>query len=267
MNLESTFIKEFRSAVKPAGYKDIYKIPLPAECKDWYISGTELYSIKDIEEPYFEKLNRTMVKRLPRDKKAQRRQINPVSRSFARDDEGNYIYEDVQIPTGSIVVLSDIRIGLPHEKKHKPSDGFGYIDFVMSKDTYEYMYIIPKSYLYRVHQTALAMSVKNMKNYEGSGYVTWENGTIFLHIIPYSPNSAYTGTKILKTAYSLNFGTEIKLLLNYWQQIGLIPNIQLCELQDGTNLVLKPTIVGYEDYEPVDTLPINDKETYTGEDV
>ena len=265
MNLESIFVREFRNAVKQAGYKDIYSIPLPPESKSWYVSGTELYSIKGIEEPYFEKLNKTMVRRLPKDKKVLKRKIDPKTRSFARDDEGKYIYEDVVVPTGSIIVLSDIRIGLPYEKRHKPSDGFGYIDFVMSEDTYEYIYIIPKSYLYRVHQTALAMSVKSMKNYEGSGYVTWENGTIFLHIIPYNPNSSYTGTKILKTAYSLNFSTEIKLLLDYWQKIDLIPNIQLCELQDGTNLVLKPTVVGYEEYEPVDTLPISDKEMYTGD--
>ena len=266
MNLESIFVREFRESVKPAGYKDIYSIPLPAECKNWYVSGTELYSVKGIEEPYFKNLNKTVVKRLPRDKKAQKRKIDPKSRSFARDDEGNFIYEDVVVPSGSIIVLSEERIGLPHERKHTPSPGFGYIDFIMSEEKLEYMYIVPKDYLYRVHQTALAMSVKNMKNYEGCGYLTWEKGTIYLHIIPYNPNSSYTGTKILKTAYTLNFSSEIKLLLSYWQNANLIPNITLCELQDGSNLVLRPTVVGYEDYEPVDTLPLNDKEMYTGED-
>lgn len=266
MNLESSFVREFRNAVKPAGYKDIYNIPLPTEAKNWYVSGTEMYSIKGITEPYFENLNRTIVRRLPRDKKAQKRKIDPRTRSFARDEKNNYIYEDVTVPSGSIIVLSDVKIGLPNEKRHKPSDGFGYIDFTMSGDRFEYMYFVPRTYLYRVHQTALALSVKNMKNYEGSGYLTWENGTIYLHIIPYNPNSQYTGTKILKTAYTLNFGEEIKILLNYWQSIGLIPTIALCELQDGTNLVLKPTVVGYEDYEPVDTLPLGDKEVYTGEE-
>lgn len=265
MNLEGTFIKEFRSAVKPAGYKDIYNIPLPKECKDWNVSGTELYSIKGIEEPYFEKLNKTMIRRLPRDKKAQKRKIDPKTRSFARDEEGNYIYEEITIPTGSLVVLSDMKIGLPHEKLHKVSEGYGYIDFVMTSESLEYMYILPKDVLYRVHQTALALSVRNMKNYAGCGYVTWSNGTIFLHIIPYNPNSSYTGTKILKTGYTLNFGKEIQLLLDFWQKTGLIPNLKLCELQDGSNLATKVTEVGYDEYEPVDTLPINDKEMYTGE--
>lgn len=264
MSLESIFIKEFRNAVTQVGYKDIYNIPLPKECKSWYVSGTELYSVKDIDEPYFEKLNKTIVKRLPKDKKAKRRIIDPKSRNFAKDEKGGYIYEDITVPSGSIVVLSEERIGLPHEKKHKPSEGYGYIDFVISQDSYEYMYILPKNVLYKIHQTALAMSVKNMKNYEGCGYVTWKNGTIFLHIIPYNPNSSYTGTKILKTAHTLNFSAEIKVILDFWQNNGIVPNIALCELQDGTNLVLKPTVVGYEDYEPVDTLPLNDKEMYTG---
>ena len=39
-----------------------------------------------------------------------------------------------------------------------------------------------------------------MKNYSGIGLTTWDYGVIFVHVIPYNPNSQYVGTKILKTA-------------------------------------------------------------------
>ena len=59
---------------------------------------------------------------------------------------------------------------------------------------------------------------------------------------------------------------EIKAILNYWQNSRIIPNLALCTLEDGSNLAMKNTIVGYEEYIPIDTLPLNDKETYTGEE-
>lgn len=268
--LESVFVREFRNAVSNTGYKDIYKIPLPKEVEDWEVSGTDLFKV-ETEEPYFSNLSGSIVKRLPKNKIARQRVINPVTRNFKRDENGEYEYTDYSIPSGSIVVLSEIQIGLPNPRKYTPSQGYGYIDFnfITKKDGsayVEYMYVLPKSCLYKIHQTALAMSVKNMKNYEGMGYVTWKNGTIFLHIIPYNPNSQYTGTKILKTGYSLNYQKEIKVILNYWQNSRVIPNLALCTLEDGSNLAMKNTIVGYEEYIPIDTLPLNDKETYTGEE-
>lgn len=260
-------MKEFKNSVKEIGYKDIFKIPLPDECKDWVVSGTELYAIKGIELPYYSKLNKTIVKRLPRDKVAKRRVIDKITRTFKVDEEGNYIYEDYKVPTGSVVVLSDIQIDLPYQKYIKPEDGYGYIDYVMSKDEgIVYMYVIPKTVLYKVNQTALVMSVKDMKNFTGMGYTTWHNGKIFLHIIPYSPTSKYTGSKVLKTKYSLNFNEEVDAIVKFWQEAQVIPNIVLCNLQDETNLCLKPTTVGYDEYIPVEPLPLSDKEIYGAEE-
>lgn len=265
--LESVFASEFRREVSNVGYKDIYKIPLPQECDSWYISGTEIYAVKGIDCEFYDKLNNSLVKKVPKNYDVKRRVIDKASRSYAKDNNGNYLYEDFAIPTGSIAVTSEVQINLPYTeyKKKVNNKGFGYVDMINLKGKIEYVYILSKSVLYKVNQTALALSVTNMKNYAGSGYVTWNNGTIFLHVIPYNPNSKYVGSRILKTGYSLNYNNEIKTLLSFWQDlngVNVIPNIALCELNDGTNLVLKGTTVGYNSYIPVETLAMSDKEIY-----
>lgn len=265
--LESIFVSEFKREVANIGYKDIYKIPIPDECKNWNVSGTELYAVNGIRAEFYDKLNKTIVKKLPNGCSAKRRVIDKATRSYLKNENGEYQYEDYSVPSNSIVVTSEIKIELPYKMYKKPSkDGYGYIDFVQKGDKVEYLYVLPKSVLYRVNQTALALSVKNMKNYTGSGYMTWNNGMIFLHIIPYKPNSKYDGTRILKTGYTLNYDNEFKMLLDYWQNTGIIPNIVLCNLSDGTNLAVKGTTVGYESYVPVDNLALSDKEVYGAEE-
>ena len=262
-SLEDLFMKEFRNEVSNVGYKDIYKVPLPPICDSWEVSGTELYAIKGIEKEKYNHLNKTIVRRLPKDTVAKRRVVDKVSRTFQKDDNGSYIYEDYPTPSGSLVLLSTINIELSYKEYKRPTkDGFGYIDFVQVKGAVFYMYVIPKKYLYRVNQTALALSVKNMKNYSGMGYMTWDMGMIFLHVIPYKPNSKYEGTRILKTGYWTDYSRDINTLLEFWQQLGVIPNLALCVLSDGSNIAQKGTVVGYESYSPVETLALSDKEIY-----
>lgn len=259
-------MREFRNAVREVGYKDIYKVPLPEEVKTWKVSGTEVYGVQGVEKPYYSDLNRSFVRKLPKDMVAKRRTIDKVTRGFKTNIDGSYVYEDYKVPTGSIVVLSGKKINLPFSEYLKPVEGYGYIDFATTSEGVVYMYVLPKSVLYKVNQTALVLSVKDMKDYSGMGYTTWNMGKIFLHIIPYSPRSQYTGSKVLKTASSLDYSNEIKLIVDYWQKVGLIPNIGLCKLQDDSNLVTKPTIIGYDEYNPIESLPLSDKEVF-GENV
>lgn len=263
-SLESIFVREFREAVKDVGYKDIYKVPLPECVSGWYVSGTEMYGVQGVEKEYYRDLNMSFVRRLPRGMVAKRRSIDKVTRDFKRNENGEYIYEEYKTPTGSVVVLSDKKISLPYSEYVKPIEGYGYIDFATTNKGIEYMYVLPKSVLYKVNQTALVLSVKDMKDYSGMGYVTWTMGKIFLHIVPYNPNSQYTGSKVLKTGYSLDYTKEIKNIVDYWQQVGMIPNIAACQLQDESNLVMKPTVIGYDEYNPMEALPLSDKEIYGG---
>ena len=267
-SLEGIFTGEFKREVSNVGYKDIYKIPLPPEVANWGISGTEVYAVKGIDEQYFDALNKSLVKKLPRGFEAKRRLIDKATRGFAKNSNGSFKYEDFPKPVGSLVVVSSKNISLPYSeyKKKVTKTGYGYIDFVERGKKVEYMYVLPKSVLYKVNQTALALSVKNMKNFAGSGYVTWESGVIYIHIIPYNPNSKYEGTKILKTGYSLDYNAEISALLNYWRSVGVTPDVSLCTLSDGSNIAIRGTTVGYEEYNPVEPLALSDKELYGSEE-
>ena len=266
-NLEDCFVREFKREIRLIGNKDIYSVPLPEDVNKWSVSGTEQYRVFGVVEEYFSNLNDTIVNRMPRGYEARRRVIDKINRSYKKDENGNYIYEKYAVPSGSTVVLSKVNLNLPYKLYLNPPKGFGYVDFVIEKDgTTSYIYVIPNTMLYKIHQTALAISVKNMKNYNGMGYLTWDSGVIYIHIIPYNPNSQYVGSKILKTGIGLDYLKDIHTISDYWENVGFIPNIKLSALQSGENLVLKPTITGYTEYTAVDSICLGAKEVYGAEE-
>jgi hypothetical protein len=264
-SLEDVFKQEFKQRTSNVGTKNIYSVPLPPECSAWKVSGTELYLVKGIssdEVPYCD-LNDTVVRRLPQGTVAKRRVIDKASRGFKLDADGKYVYEKYSVPTGSVVVISSDNIGVLYKGyKTATKTGYGYVDFIDTPDGREYMYVLPKSVLYGINQTALALSVKNMKNYSGYGYITFDYGTIYLHVIPYSPRAQYVGSKILATKCTLDFRYEVESILKFWQSNCVIPELQLCCLEDGSNIALRPTEVGYTDYVQVQPLALGDKEIY-----
>lgn len=249
------------------GCRDIYSVKLPSVVDTWEVSGTEVYAIKGIEEEYYKELNKSLVRKLPRNMTAKRRVINKITREFKKDEEGKYIYEDYKVPSGSVVVTSEKTINLPYSLYSKSDKGYGYIDFCHVDGKLLYIYVLPREVLYRVHQTALALSVKTMKGYAGYGYKTWKEGVIYLHVIPYSPNSTYAGSKILKTGITTNYLKEIEEIVNFWQENNIMPKISLCELQSGENLALKPINICYDSYTPIEMLPLSDKEIFGEEDI
>lgn len=262
--LEDVFIKEFKRNLKMGGTsKNIFDVPLPESVKSWEVSGEELYFVNGLNESssgLYYGLNGTLVKKLPKNMVASRRKIDLVKRDFVKDERGRYVYEDVKVPKGSIVVISDKMLHLPF-KYQCPDEGFGYIDFITDGKNKEFLYYVPKRYIYQTHQTALALSVKTMKNFRGKGYNTWSYGLIYLHIIPYKPNSQYVGSKILATDLSLNYTDKVKEIVDFWVENGVIADIFLSETFEG-NLVLKETPQGYDDYNPFEELSIGDREIY-----
>lgn len=267
-SLEEVFIREFKQSIRMSKKdKNIYSLPLPEGSEAWEVSGSVVYAVKGITSDtggLYTKLNKSFGKRIPKNVVPSKRKVDLVTRNFMKDSSGKFIYEDVKIPTNSIVIVSKENLELPFNYK-APFEGFGYIDFIGFGADKEYLYYIPKSCVYETNQTALALSVKNMKNFSGKGYLTWDYGTVYLHIVPYKPNTNYVGTKILKTGLNLNYSKEIKSIIDYWIAEGVIPNIALCETISEGNLVMKPTNVGYYDYTPVSELSVGEKEVYGSE--
>lgn len=267
-SLDSIFIKEFNKVMRiQTNSGDIFSVPLPEESKSWEVSGSELLGVNRIDSKagLFKGLNGSLARKLPKNSVARKRKYDLVTKSFAKDSNGRFIYEDVKVPSGSMVILSSKNLNLPY--KYSCEDkGFGYIDFISIGDKKEYLYYIPKNNLFKVHQVALALSVKNMKNFMGMGYQSWDYGIIYLHVIPYVPTRQYIGSKILKTSFSLDFSNEIRCIVDYWEQNNVIPKIRFCQTIEKDNLVLKPTQRGFEDYIPVEELSIGEK-LVLGEDI
>lgn len=259
---------EFKdSVVQLSCNRDIYSFPLPEVSKDWSVSKCEVYRVEGIEKELFKELNNKVVNGLPKGYSVKRRKINKATRGFLTNDEGEFEYEDFTVPSGSLVVRSKRSLDLPYSIYTKPEDGFGYVDFTETDGEREFLYVIPKEYLFQVNQTALAISVKDMKNFSGMGFKTWTMGYVYIHVIPYKPNLSYTGTRILKTGIGLQYGEEISAIVDKWQADGVIPIIELCNLEDGTNLCTKPTVTGYSDYSPSEFVPINHQDVYGSEEV
>lgn len=263
--LEDIFVREFKSSVSGVGRKDVYGIPLPPESSSWYVSGVDMFQVRGIsgeDEPY-NLLEGKVVRRLPQGTVARRRAIDKATRGFLKDASGSYVYEDYSVPAGSIVVVSTENIGVLYKGyRVATKSGYGYIDFVDTVAGREFLYVLPKSVLYEINQTALALSVTNMKNYSGMGYTSWNNGTIYLHIIPYNPRAKYIGSKILATKCGLDYTNELKAILAYWQKAKVIPDLALSLLSSGENLATRPTSVGYEGYVQVQPIALGDKEIY-----
>lgn len=264
-SLEQVFIKEFKKTLRGrVSSGNIYNMPLPNDCKNWEVSNCEIYGVSGITQDaggLFFKLNKTLVKRLPKSHVAKRKKVDLVNKCYVKDNNGNLVYEDVDVPSGSIVIVSKENLRLPYGYKTN-EDGFGYIDVVLNNGVKEFLYYIPKKYLYLTNQTALALSVKNMKNFSGMGYVTWNFGVVYLHVIPYNVNRKYVGTKILKTSHGLNYAREVKNIVDFWQKNNIVPNIALCDTCEEGNLVLRQTTRGYSDYNYIEELSLGEKEIY-----
>lgn len=241
--------------------KSIFDIPLPEECNQWYVSGTNEFAVRGVTVEEFKLLNDTIVLQVPRNKAIQRRKVDKVTRKYATNEKG-YIYEDYKVPTGSMAVISNKCLNLSYDWfKINNKDGYGYVDYYDEKGRRYYVYVLPKEVLYKANQTALVLSKKSsMKNFSGVGYRTWKYGMIYLYVIPYNPNVTYSESIILRTGLSLDYIKERDALLKYWLETNLIPNLALSKLSDDTSLVEIPMGNSYFEYNAIELLPVSKKE-------
>ena len=266
-SLENLFEAEFKRATAISSrYKNIYEIEIPSGIGKE--SKKEAYLIKGVTDKDFMFLNGMTAYKFPSNFALKRRSIDKRTRKFARGEDGKFKYESFSVPQGSMVVIADVGSqDIPFERFVHFTGGFGFVDFKKGPNSTDYIYIVPKANLYGASQTALAMSVKHMKNYSGMGYVTWDNGVIYLHVIPYRPGRKYVGTRILKTKIGTTvYSREISEIISFWESKGIVPALGACVMADGTNIALRPTEVGYDGFSPYDLLAVGDKELYGDED-
>ena len=271
-DLESIFVREYKEAVKASiGSKGIYDVPLPPVVKQWEVSGTDMYNVRDIKESEFSALENKYVRKVPSKYAIQRRVVDKVTRNPKTDEEGNLLYKEVKVPVSSIAVFSHQNLKLKYSWFASDSckNGYGYVDYIVQDGKQHdklYIYILPKSVLYKVNQTALVMTTKgSMKNYTGVGYQTWSMGIIHFFVIPYKPNVSYENTRVLATRGDCLYKKYLDCIIKYWLSVNFIPELNLSELGDGSNLTQKLVPDSGENYIPCESIPLNGKEIYGSE--
>ena len=127
--------------------------------------------IKGIREPYFDKLNKSVVtieKRQAWSKKV----YDQYGKVLCTN--GKITVKECPIPQGSIVVSSTVNIQLPNTKcigvtkqKYVPSDGFLYVDFEEKNGARLYYYAVPKQFVYKLNLCALILTKNSYRRHTG----------------------------------------------------------------------------------------------------
>lgn len=211
---------------------------------------TPLAYIKGVQEPKFDKLNETEVQ-LAGKKTLYKRKVLSTG-EFWVDENGKYVTEEISVPTGSVAILSPIPIGLrlyeEDEKgnriKVKVSDGFKYVDYIEKEGKRRYIYIIPKIHVYKLSLCALILTPNRHRVFFKGCKLALQSGNyVYLYVIPFTARNVDRGYKILGVKSSFVFDAEVKTLLKYWQETGVMFNLGVTALENPINGVLNLGII------------------------
>lgn len=192
-------------------------------------AGNSLAKVVGVKEKYFSSLNDCIVTVLKRST-YKKRQIDSNG-SFLKDRDDNLVYTQVPVTHGSVAILSNKCIRLRNRvvengvtKRYVPSTGFKYIDYMDLPEGRgrRYIYIIPKEYVYRLNTCALVLSQSSLRNYyKGYRLALQNGGYVYLYVVP-SSKLRQASYRVLGIKLSPDFSVEIKSILNLWQSLGVI---------------------------------------------
>lgn len=208
------FVKEFTEMQKyrkSLSQLNIYNIPIPKKVLD--VKDDKLVKLV-IDDPYYGKLTDRIEVMLVKPSLVKRKFNNKGE--FERNEDGDYITSNYDVPTGSVAILSELKINVPLSYQVK---GFDYVDFIDTDDNKRYyIYVIPKENCYLCSQLALVLSANKIsKNYK-SIWVNLQNGyKIYLSVIPFKGDSKNATYRVLET--SMHFDklvNDMKGIMQSW---------------------------------------------------
>lgn len=260
-SIDDIFEREFKTMVtdrlREKGGAPITTIPVPPELDMGSKRLRKRGYVRRIEEPFFERLNKTQVELYGRGKLEKRQVLSDGT--FRKDKEGNYVTDNYPVPQGSVAIISTCSIGLKRfvEKdsrkvEHKPSKGYGYVDYFEEENVRKYIYVVPKENVYHVNLCALVVSVNQRVKRYASTQVTLTNGMkVFVEIVPYTHRDVGTYRLVAVEADPLMVKQKA-LLFKHWAKLWLVfpPNKTVLE-DKGYNLAWKDIVgtLAVEDYE------------------
>lgn len=252
-SLDDMFYKEFQQMMAQrkaySGVMNLYDLALPPDVKNGVISKNDKVYIKGISDEYYSKLNDTEAILLSRPN-LKRRKFDYKGEFIKKD--GDYMYEEVDVHTGNVAIVSTTKLGVP--LKYKPNEGFIYVD-VISKEREDgtkdvrYIYIVPKKYCYKLNQVALVLSLNKMRVYYNGVRLSLQNGhSIFIYTIPYKPSKSEHSYRCIGTKTELDFSNELESIKKFWLDNKILFDFNECEVVCETKPV---TNVGYEQFPQV----------------
>lgn len=237
------FYKEFRDMMnqRRALGKSIALSKFEVPNMDGVIVGSPkgvIALVKGIKEPFFDRLNGKEVQLMPKGTLYKRKVLSDGT--FRLDAEGKEIKEAVPLKRGSVAILSDVSIGLKRKIEkdgkvvsHTPSEGYGYVDYVETKNGRKYIYIVPKDFVYRLNMCALVLSLSSLRNFYKGAKIALKDGTyVNVYVVPYKYREN-SGVRVLGVKSSNDFDTEFANLLKLWQSKGLIFDTRFTYLEES----------------------------------
>lgn len=239
---DDSFIRDFNKMMrelKQNNNPSLNSLPLSEElASQCIVNKADMVFIRGINDEVYAKLNNTtgLIWTRP---DLRRRKFDSNGEYIKKD--GNYVFEDVTLPHSCIAFVSDYAIGV--KTKYKAKEDFAYVDMISQtingvKNT-KYVYIIPRKYCFRIHQTALVASWNKMtrKFYSSISLATTVGQRLFLSIIDYKYTSANKNYRVLRTGTDPDKLTEFaNELIKYWVSQGVIFNPAECEVVSDKDL-------------------------------
>ena len=235
LSIDELFYREFtnlQQRLRAVPSYSVEQLPVPS---DLYTNNIFLKKhwchIEGIKTEYYKKLNGADVV-LAGKVKLQKKKFDYKSQ-YIKNSDGSYVYEDVSCPKNCVAILSDRQINVPYSFQDKD---FIYVDMLLESEIgqskYKYVYIIPKSYCYRVNQTALVVTaVKLKKQFYFGMQLALQNGRCaYLYVIPYNPSNYTARFKVLCSKLDSDYTKEINKVCNYWLANNIIYNPNWCGL-------------------------------------
>jgi hypothetical protein len=240
-NNDNLFAKEFRDMMngRRSMTQSFNLVDLPLPELETMINGVpkgQMALLKGIKEPFFDRLSNEEVQLVGRTT-LQKRQVLSDG-SFRTNKEGKYEYTQVPVSHGCVAILSRTSIGLKRTvdgRSHKVSEGFRYVDYVETNTGRKYIYIIPKSFVYRLNMCALVLTPNKRRLYFKGCKLALQNGVyVYLYVVPYRYRENMD-VRVLGVKSQFDFDKEVWQIINYWMGLGVIFNLTMTALDGQVN--------------------------------
>lgn len=218
----------------------IFSVPYPdlnLITDDNFVEKGKWAYVKGIKEKYFSALNNTEVEVIKG--RTFEKKLSVVDKEtgrivLAQKSTGEYLTTEITLKKDFVAVYSSVNIHLENKitengvkKTYKPTDGYSYIDFVDTPKGRKYLYTIPLEAVFPVNLCALVISLNQRKvRYKGCKVALTNGHYVFIQSIPYKyrENPGYV---VIGAKTSPNFDKEMKQILDYWMQMGILFDLHL----------------------------------------